>query len=221
MGNKIKVEIWSDVVCPFCYIGKRKFERALDRFEHKDQVEIVWKSFQLNPHQEYIPDQNVYEYLAEVKGQSVEWSRKMHASVVQTAAGVGLEYNFDRAKVTNSLDAHRVIQLAKKHQLGGAMEERLFRAYFTEGALISDHGTLVKLASEIGLDEQEVRSALEQKQYTEEVQRDIHESRQIGVRGVPFFVLDRRLAVSGAQDPEVFLQALERAHTLSTSENPA
>lgn len=128
----MKVDIWSDIMCTFCYIGKRKLEGALKNFDHADEVEIVWHSFQLDPTMTAQPGKDVYTYLAERKGQSRDWSVQMHRQVVNMAADAGLEYNFDHAVIANSLDAHRLIQLAKTHGLGDVAEERLFRAYFTK-----------------------------------------------------------------------------------------
>lgn len=218
--NKMKVEIWSDVMCPFCYIGKRKFETALDTFEHKDEVEIVWHSFQLNPDMKDAPDQDIYQYLADIKGQSRAWSLQMHDNVAQTAKAVGLDYRFDIAKVANSFDAHRVIQLAKKYKLTDALEERFFKAYFTEGAVISDHETITRLAVEIGLDKAEVESVLSSNQYADDVLKDGQIAHQMGARGVPFFVMDRAYGVSGAQDPSVFSNTLKTAFDAWREENP-
>jgi predicted DsbA family dithiol-disulfide isomerase len=219
-NKRMKIEIWSDVMCPFCYIGKRKFETALEKFAHKDEVEIVWKSYQLNPNMVDEPNKDVYTYLAEVKGQTKEWSVKMHASVAASAAEVGLNYNFDIAKVANSFDAHRLVQLAKKHGKGGAMEERLFKAYFTEGAVISDAGTLTKLAVEIGLEETEVKQVLASDAYANEVRFDIYEAQQLGCSGVPFFVFDRKMAVPGAVDAKVFSEVLDEAYEEWVKSNP-
>lgn len=207
----MKVEIWSDVMCPFCYIGKRKFEAALEQFENKDAVEIVWKSFQLNPAMETQPDKNISEYLAEAKGWTIGYARQMNDYVTKMAAEVGLHYDFDKAVVANSFDAHRLVQLAKKHGKGDAMEERLFKAYFTEGLNTADHDTLLQLGTDIGLNAAEVKQVLTSDQYTTEVKRDISESRQIGVTGVPFFVFNQKYAVSGAQAPETFLGALTKS----------
>jgi protein disulfide-isomerase len=163
---------------------------------------------------------DLYDYLAEIKGQSREWSLQMHESVVQMAKGVGLDYNFDIAKIGNSFDAHRMIQLAKANGLGDEMEERFFKAYFTEGALMSDPKTLERLAIDIGLDQEEVRNVLNSDRYAKAVEKDIAESRSIGVRGVPFFVMDRKYAVSGAQAPDVFLGALQQSYAAWRAENP-
>jgi predicted DsbA family dithiol-disulfide isomerase len=216
----MKLEIWSDVMCPFCYIGKRKFEQALELFEHKDMVEVVWHSFQINPNLEYQPNKDMYDYVAELKGQSREWSIKVHKNLIQTAKSLGLDYRFDKAKIANSFDAHRVIQLAKKYKLDDEIEERFFKAYFTESALMSDHATLIRLAMEIGLDEEEVKQVLSSNQYADEVHKDRQEAQQLGANGVPFFVIDRKLAVAGAQDSKVFLEVLEKGYAEWIKENP-
>lgn len=212
MQTKVKVEIWSDVVCPFCYIGKRKFEEALERFPFKDSVEIVWRSFQLNPQEQYIPGRDIYTYLADKKGQTREWSVNMHNYVTEMAKGVGLNYNFDSVKISNSFDAHRIIQLAKKYNLANEAEERFFKAYFIEGAVMSDHSTLLKLALEIGLNKDEVISVLNSNMYADAVMEDAKKSREVGVNGVPFFVVDNQYSISGAQDSEVFYKALNKAY---------
>ena len=207
----MKIEIWSDVMCPFCYIGKRKLEKALEQFEGKKKVEVTWKSYQLNPHIEYQEDVDVYTYLAEVKGKSREWAEEMHANVSNMANEVGLNYDFDKVKIANSFDAHRVIQLAKTHNLTNEVEERFFKAYFTEGAIMSDHKTLLRLGVEAGLNEAEVQGVLGSDEFALDVKADVAEAQQIGVRGVPFFVFNRRYAISGAQDTAVFLETLRRS----------
>lgn len=207
----MKVEIWSDIMCPFCYIGKRKFEAALADFDHSDKIEIVWKSFQLNPDMETDPSKNINQYLAEAKGWSLDHAKQMNDHVTGMAKEVGLQYDFDKAVLANSFDAHRLIQLAKKHGQGDAIEERLFKAYFTEGENTADHQTLQRLGAEIGLDADEIKTMLASDQYAEAVDRDIYEARQVGVRGVPFFVFNQKYAVSGAQGSEVFLGALNKS----------
>lgn len=216
----MNVEIWSDVMCPFCYIGKRKFEHALDQFAHKDQVNVVWKSFQLNPDMKTEPGKNINQYLADIKGWSLDQAKSMNARVTAMAQEVGLSYDFDKAVVANSWDAHRLIQLAKQQGLGDAIEERLFKAYFTEGRDTSDHATLLELGTEIGLDPTAVGQMLATDQFAEAVNRDVYEAQQVGARGVPFFVLDRRYAVSGAQQPETFLSALNTAWADWQKANP-
>jgi len=210
--NKMKVEIWSDIVCPFCYIGKRHFESALKSFSNADDIEIVWKSYQLDPETpKQQTKQNVYEYLANRKGISVEQSKAMHDNVVKMAFSAGLNYNFDKAIVANSYDAHRLIQLAKSKNLGDAAEESLFKAYFIEGKDIANHEMLINLGKEIGLEASSIKTMLESNQFSDEVERDSYEAVQIGVSGVPFFVIDSRYAVSGAQPVPVFLQTLQKA----------
>jgi predicted DsbA family dithiol-disulfide isomerase len=209
--KKMKVEIWSDVMCPFCYIGKRKFESALQQFEHKDNVEVVWKSFQLQPDMITDSTKNTTQHLAESKGWTLEHAREMTSHVTNIAKEVGLTYNFDKAIVANSFDAHRLVQLAKTKGKGDAMEEQLFKAYFIDGKNTADHTTLTALATAIGLDETEVKQVLATDAYSDKVREDIYQSQQIGVTGVPFFVLDNKYAVSGAQASETFLGALKQA----------
>ena len=215
----MKVEIWSDVMCPFCYIGKRRFESALQELPFKDEIEIEWKSFQLNPDLQYEPGRKIHEYLAERKGFSLEKAKEMNNYVTEMAAVEGLTYDFEKAVVANSFDAHRFSHLAAKQGKGDAAEESLFKAYFTEGKNISDRDTLIQLGIDIGLDSTAVQQALESDAYTEEVNQDIAEAEAIGVRGVPFFVIDRKYAVSGAQAKDAFVQALERSFTEWKKEN--
>ena len=211
MEDKMKVEIWSDVMCPFCYIGKRKFEAALNSLPQKDSIQVIWHSFELNPSLQYILERDPYSYIAEIKGQTREWSVRIHDSLTQSAKNVGLEYNFEKAKITNSFDAHRVIQLAIKYNLTDEIEERFFKAYFTDGELMSDHATLIRLATEAGLSKDEVTKVLETDQYDGEVRKDVAEARSMGANGVPFFVIDRKYVVNGAQDTAVFTNTLKKA----------
>ncbi|NVJ64664.1 MAG: DsbA family oxidoreductase, partial [Flavobacteriaceae bacterium] len=198
----MKIEIWSDVMCPFCYIGKRHLEKALEDFSGKDQVEMVWKSFQLNPDMPESSDENVYEYLAKAKGISLEQSKQMHERVEEMAQNAGLNYNFDIAKVANSFKAHRVLQLAKRNNLGDALKEELLKAYFTEGKNVSDKQVLVELSEKVGMTADDVELALTNDSFANYVNNDIDEARQIRVQGVPFFVFDRKYAISGAQPVE-------------------
>ena len=208
--KKMKVEIWSDVVCPFCYIGKRKFEQALEKFPQKDQVEIVWRSFQLDP-EASTTGEDYQRTLSERKGWSLEQTKQITENVRNTAAEVGLEYHFEKAISANSFDAHRFSHLAHERGLQDAAEEALFKAHFTEGKNIADRTMLVELGASIGLDAAEVKSVLETQEFSKEVRADIDEARQLRVSGVPFFVFDRKYAVSGAQASEVFLNTLEKA----------
>jgi predicted DsbA family dithiol-disulfide isomerase len=206
----MKVEIWSDVMCPFCYIGKRHFEAALKEFPASDSVTVEWKSFQLNPSMVTDPSRNINQYLAEAKGISIEQAQEMNARVTEMASEAGLTYDFDKAIVANSFDAHRLSHFAKKFGKQDEVEERLFRAYFTEGKNTADHGTLVQLAADAGLDTDAVRTMLAGKEFAEDVERDIYEAQQVGARGVPFFVFDEKYAVSGAQPSRLFLQVLNK-----------
>jgi len=207
----MRVDIWSDVMCPFCYIGKRKLESALEQFEHKDKVEINWHSFQLDPEMQYEPGKDIHTYLAERKGQTKEWSLKMHDQMTQRAKEDGLTYNFDKAVIANSFDAHRLVQLAKTHRMGDAAEEKLFKAYFTDGKNISDHNTLMQIGIELGLKVVEVGEMLNSDDYATEVKDDITTAQQLGINGVPFFVLNGKYGISGAQPANVFLGGLEQA----------
>jgi predicted DsbA family dithiol-disulfide isomerase len=216
----MKVEIWSDVMCPFCYIGKRKFEKALDQFPQKEKIQVEWKSFQLNPQMKTEPGKSINDYLAEVKGWTPDYAQQVNDHVTGLASEVGLEYNMDKAVVANSFDAHRFVQFAKTKGLGDAAEEQLFKAYFTDGKDTSNLETLVELGDEIGLDTDELRTVLEGTRFSDEVRKDIYEAQQVGAKGVPFFVLDRKYAVSGAQQPETFLGALEQSFAEWQKANP-
>jgi protein disulfide-isomerase len=207
----MNIDIWSDIMCPFCYIGKRKLEAALNEFEHKDEVTVKWHSFQLDPTLQSQPGTDLYGYVAEHKGQSREWSVGIHGQLTNTAAENGLEYHFEKAVIANSFDAHRLIQLAKKHGLDGAAEEQLFKAYFTDGKDISNHNTLMQVGIDIGLRAVEVGEMLNSDAYAEAVHADIAHAQELGIRGVPFFAVNDRYAISGAQPKEAFLQTLQHA----------
>ena len=216
----MKVDIWSDIRCPFCYIEKRKFEKALSQFPQRDKVKVEWHSFELDPGMRTQTGINIYDYLAQRKNISLESSVRLHRQVTETAKGVGLEYNFDTTVIANSFDAHRLIQLAKLNGLGDAAEERLFKAYFTEGKDISDHLTLIILGDEIGLDGKLVKQMLDSDAMADDVRYDERQAQELGINAVPFFVINDRYGVSGAQQPEVFLQTLERAWQDYEKENP-
>lgn len=207
----VQVEIWSDVMCPFCYIGKRRFEEAMAEFEHPGEVEITWKSFQLNPNMQTDPSINIHQYLADAKGWNLDYAKQMNDGVTEMAESVGLQYDFDRAVVANSFKAHRFSHLATKHGLGDAAEEALFKAYFSQGRNIDDNKTLLDLAAEIGLDAIEAQQMLNTTTFSAEVNEDIAEARELGISGVPFYVFNRKYAVSGAQPPQLFLQTLRKA----------
>ncbi|WP_271424560.1 DsbA family oxidoreductase [Aequorivita sinensis] len=207
----MKIEIWSDVMCPFCYIGKRNFETALEQFEHKNELEVVWKSYQLDSRIPEAPKDSYQDYLVKNKGMSQEQVKGMLDNVTLSAKQVGLEYNFDKAVMVNSLNAHKFIQFAKTKGLGDQAEEKLFLAFFTEGKNIADIDTLVQIGKELELGEADVKAALNDEKYASLFNQDIQEARQLGVQGVPFFVLDRKYGISGAQPPQAFLENLEVA----------
>lgn len=207
----MKIEIWSDVMCPFCYIGKRNFETALARFKDKEEVEIIWKSFQLDPTLPEVAQESQHDYLVKSKGMSPAQVESMLENVTRMAKRAGLDYHLDRSVMVNSFRAHRLIQLAKNEGLGDEAEERLFRAYFTEGLDIADTDTLTRLGKEVGLDEGDIQEALTDNRYAELIRNDVEEAQALGIRGVPFFVFDRKYGVSGAQPPEQFLQTLEKS----------
>jgi len=211
MENKMKIEIWSDVMCPFCYIGKRKFENSLSGFPDKDQIDVEWKSFQLAPDLKTQPDKNIHQFLSEHKGIAPAQAKEMNDHVSQIAGQVGLVYNFDHTVVANTFNAHRFVHFAKEFNKQNEAEEILFRSYFTDGKNIDDYQTLIALGQEIGIDPAGLKAALESDSYTDDVHADINEASQIGVRGVPFFVFDRKYAISGAQESSVFLQTLEKS----------
>ncbi|MBW8682721.1 DsbA family oxidoreductase [Chitinophaga sp. B61] len=207
----MKVEIWSDIMCPWCYIGKRRFEAAMEQFTDAGSVEIEWHSFQLDPTIESGHGDNLYSYLSKRKGVPYEQAVQMNNQVTALASTLGLTYNMEQAVVANSFDAHRLIQLAKKHQLGDAAEERLFKAYFTEGKDFSDPETLVAIGKEIGLPESELKELVNSQAFAPDVKRDIQEASALGINGVPFFVFDRKYGVSGAQASETFLEVLNKS----------
>ncbi len=207
----MKVEIWSDVMCPFCYIGKRRFEESLAEFGHQDQIEVEWKSFQLQPDLKTDPSLNVTEHLAKVKSWTLDYARQMNAHVTNMAAEVGLQYDFDRAVVANSFNAHRLMHLAHKHGSGDEAKEALLKAYFTEGKNIDDKQTLIEIGVKIGLSALEVDQMLESNAFADEVKHDIAEAQYLGIRGVPFFVLNNKYGISGAQAVPVFLETLNKS----------
>jgi predicted DsbA family dithiol-disulfide isomerase len=216
----MNVEIWSDIMCPFCYIGKRKFEAALNQFPHKDQINVVWRSFQLNPNTQSEPTKSTIQHLSEAKGWSLDEARRITGQVTAMAREVGLVFDFDKAVIANSFDAHRLIHLARQRGLGDAAKEALLRAYFTEGRDTADPATLLDIGTAIGLDPADVEQLLASNQLANAVRHDIDEARQVGVRGVPFFVINRKYAVSGAQQPETFLGALQTAWPEWEKANP-
>ncbi|WP_203567598.1 DsbA family oxidoreductase [Aestuariimicrobium ganziense] len=205
----MRIDIWSDVACPWCWIGKRRFEAALTDFEHADQVEVAWHSYQLDPTLPERHDGSELDYLVTRKGASAEQITAMFAHVTEQGRTVGAEFDFDKVVVANSATAHRLLQLAKREGKGDDLYERLFAAHFRDGDDIGDHDTLVGHAEAVGIDADAARDALSSDDLAQAVADDIATARQIGVQGVPFFVLDERYGVSGAQPTEVFGQVLD------------
>ncbi len=211
----MKVEIWSDVVCPWCYIGKRRFESALAQFAHRDDVEVEWRSFELDPTTESAHAAGEgpahAELIATKYGMPLAQAEAAVASVTQAAAGEGLDFHLDSSLRSNTFDAHRLIHLAADRGLQGEAKERFMRAYFSESEPVGDAATLVRLAVEAGLDRAEAEQVLAGDGYADAVRSDEAEARALGISGVPFFVVDRKYGVSGAQPADQLLAVLDRA----------
>jgi len=205
------VEIWSDIACPWCYVGKRRWERALAAFPHRDDVAVTWRSFELDPSAPPRHDEPQAALLARKYGTTREQAEAMNARMTAEAAKEGLAYRLDRVVVGNTFDAHRLIHHAARHDRRDAMVERLFAAYLAEGAALGEPAVLARLAAEVGLDADDVRAMLASDRHGAAVRDDEALARRLGITGVPFFVLDGRLGVSGAQPPEVLLGALTQA----------
>lgn len=216
----MKVEIWSDIMCPFCYIGKRHFESALAQFADKEHIEIEWKSYQLDPSMPEVAAESQEDYLVKRKGMNREQVKAMLVNVTEMAKKAGLEYHLDKSVMVNSQKAHQLIQFAKTKGLGDQMEEQLFKAYFTDGKNVADIETLTQLGTAIGLDEKELQAAFTDDQYLYQMKQDIQEGENLGVRGVPFFVFDRKYGVSGAQPAEAFLETLTKSFGEWKEKNP-
>jgi len=206
----MKITIWSDFVCPFCYIGEANLEKALENFEHADEVEIEYKSFLLSPDAQYTPGKDYYQAFSDLKGVPLEQSKAMMKQVVDMAANSGVTINYDIAKFTNTVKSHHVFQYAKEQGKGNEFFKRFYNAHFNEGEVLSDEETIVRLAKEVGLDEAKVRTIIEDQEYANDVTTDLAESRRVGVQGVPFFVFDNKYAASGARPPEYFKQVLDK-----------
>ncbi len=210
MENKLKIQIWSDIMCPFCYIGKRRLENAIAQFGHQDAIEIEWKSFQLDPNFIASEDDNLVDHLAEKYRKDKDWAIESLENMTQNAANSGLEFHFEKAVMANSLNAHRLLHLAKEHQLGNELKELLFKAYLTDGEDVNNEETLKQLGIQVGLDADKIDEVLNSNLYAKEVQEDILAAQKIGVQGVPFFVFDKKYAISGAQHAETFVKTLEK-----------
>ena len=207
----MQVEIWSDLVCPWCYLGKRRFERALVSFDHRDEVTVVYRSFELDPSAPAGPSMPTVELLASKYGMTAEQAEDAQRQMERRAAEDGLEFRMDGLRRGNTHDAHRLLHLAKAHGLQAQLAERLHRAYFTEQASIFDHSSLTEFAVEAGLDRDDVIRVLASEEYGDAVDTDEAMAQALGANGVPLFVVDRRYGISGAQPPEVITEVLDRA----------
>ena len=205
------VEIWSDIACPWCYIGKRRFEAALAGYEHRDEVAVTWRSFELDPGAPAERPHDGATHLAEKYGMTRERALEMQAQMTENAARDGLDFRFDLARGGNTFDAHRVIHLAAAHGKQDAMQERIMHAYLTEGELISDHATLERLALELGLPADDVQAVLGGDRFAAEVRDDQRTAAQLGIRAVPCFVVDRAIGASGAHPPAQLAELLRQA----------
>lgn len=207
---RITVDVWSDIACPWCFIGKRRFEAALARFPQAEQVDVVWHSFELNQAAPLVSPVNMRDGLAVKYGTDTAKAQGMMDNMTRTAAEEGLEFHFEALKLTNTFQAHQVIHLAEHHGLQGEMKERFLKAYLSEGVFLGDPEMLVSLAQEVGLDAGEVRAALENQTYAQAVRQDEAQAQAYGIQGVPFFVLGGKYGVSGAQAPETMLGVLNQ-----------
>ena len=212
----MEVEIWSDIACPWCYVGKRRFEAALARFEHREQVFVTWRSFELDPGAPSERQGDRAARLAEKYGMTMERARQVEQHLTEVAAAEGLDFRFDIARSGATFDAHRILHLAAEHGLQDAMKERLLHAYFTEGELIGDHETLVRLAVEVGLPEDDARELLAGDSYAAEVRDEEHTAGELGISAVPTFVIDRALGASGAHPPDALLELLRQGWAART-----
>jgi protein disulfide-isomerase len=210
-STKMKIEVWSDVICPFCYIGKRHFEQALEKFSNQNDIELIWRCYQLDP--DIQPGEHLTspEYLVKRKNIGVGQVKQLLENVTAMAEKAGLTFRMDKAIIANSMDAHRLSHLAAKYDKQTELEELMFKAHFTEGKNIADHKVLLDLAKEAGIPQKEAEDVLNSTTYRDEVLADISEAADFNIRGVPFFVFNRKYAVSGAQPPQAFTETLEAA----------
>jgi predicted DsbA family dithiol-disulfide isomerase len=207
----MRIDIWSDIVCPWCYIGKRRFETALAQFNDRDEVQVVHRSFQLNPAAPRDRISSRREMLMQKYRLSPEQVVEMNTRMTKTAAAEGLEFHLDGTMTGNTFDAHRLVHLGHAHGLQDAVIERLYRAYFTEQRTLFARDSLLDLAGDAGLDRDEAAATLDGNRFEESVKADIDTARQLGVNGVPYFVINNRYGISGAQSSEIFLDVLQRA----------
>lgn len=214
----MQVEIWSDIVCPWCYIGKRRFEKALADFEHADEVMVKWRSFELDPRAAFLPGRSMAEHLGAKYGRSLEEAGEMLSFMDRMGVAEGLDYDLAATTGGNTFDAHRLLHLAEDHDLGGTMKEALLHTYFVERVPVSDPDVLRRVAASVGLPAAEVDDVLAGARYADAVRADEAEAQELGCTGVPFAVIDRTYAVPGAQEAETFLSVLRKAWNRSHAE---
>lgn len=213
----MKIELWSDFACPFCYIGKVRFDNALSKFEHKDKVELVFKAYQLNPNAPKLMTNDANVEFAKGHGTTPEAASEKFEMFVKNAKTVGLDYNYDIIQLTNTFEAHQVAKWARQFNKEKEVTDRFMKAYFSEGVNLADRDSLVKLVNELGLEGDKALEVLKTQEFANQVQAEILEARQVGVQGVPFFVLNKKYGVSGAQQEEYFTAALNQ---IWDEENP-
>jgi predicted DsbA family dithiol-disulfide isomerase len=206
----MKIEIWSDIMCPFCYIAKRKFEKALAQFPHPEDVEVQWHSYQQHPELQHDPGKDIYDFLVEVENMSRDQAIQMNAQVTTIARNVGLDFHFNDIVVANTLDAHRLLQLAALHGLQEEAVEHLFAACFTEAKNLEDPKTLLQLGTDIGLEGNDIQQMLSTDAFVQEVKEDQLLAKELDIEAVPFFSLNRQYGISGPQPTEMFLQAFQK-----------
>ena len=210
------IEIWSDFACPFCYIGKKKLEKALNNFEHKDKVKIEFKSYELNPNAPLETNDKGYEAFAKLKGMPIDQVKQMFNQLTLTAQAYDLDYQMNEIVMTSTRKAHRLAKWAKTKNKEAELTEELFNAYFSEGLNIANNKTLLNLVEKVGLDVNEAKDVLNNNLFEDEVANQINEGKSLGVRGVPFFVFNRKFAISGAQPDEHFNEALKKAYEVES-----
>lgn len=209
MKTKMKVEIWSDIACPYCYIGKRRFEMALEKFDGRDDVEIVWRSFELDPNAELIYQENKYELLAKKYDQPLKWAELACDDMAKQGAEIGLVFDFDNNKPTNTFNAQRLIHLASESGKEKEVQNLLFESFFSKGELISKNDILLTIAANAGLDKDKAEQVLNSDGYSSQVKEDEALAKELGIQSVPFFIIDEAYGMEGAQPVEHILSMLE------------
>lgn len=206
----MKIEVWSDFVCPFCYIGKRNMELAIEQLGLQDDVEIVYKSFQLNPEAKKSYEESIDEIIAKKYGMSLEQAKTNNQRIISAAKDVGLDYNFDDIKPTNTFDVHRLSHYAREEGKMDEFTELMMKRYFVQAYNISDEDVLLDVVDKVGLDRVRAKEILESDEYSEDISTDIGEASHFGISGVPFFIFDRKAALSGAQPVEAFVETINK-----------